>query len=712
MPFIGDLDPAGAIAPTDQIPLDQTNADGTTDTRRAPAALFAEWLIGQVTASIGAPATAYTDAALVTAKAYTDQVGASVASTANGHADAVLASAKSYADGVGGTAAAATSAALVAAKAYADTAIADKATPISSLGPVSTVGADDMVGISQGGADHAIRVEDFLDGQTIDAGTLAAAAADTDRVWVGQGSSTMTAQTFSAIWTWMKAKLPGYRRPVVEIAANITLDGSLHNDAILVCSQPVTLTPAFVNMGSGFACSVINVSGGAVTFAAGVVTSSGAQTLATGLGAELRAVSYSGGTLVFASLAGSGAPLTPPGQVTGLTAGVATSGSVALSWQVPVTGGPASGFLVNYRVTSVGGAWTSQSTVSNSLTVSGLAPSTQYDFEVLASNAAGTGPASTIVTGSTVALPTLVPGQVTGLVASGPTASSVSLAWTAPATGGAVATYTVQFRITGAGSWTTAATGVVVTTYLVTSLTAATAYDFQVLAVNVVGNGTGSATANATTLLAVPGLPTALAAGAATGTTMPLTWTAPASGGAVATYTARWSPAGTNTWTVVAGIVGASTTITGLSLSTSYDFEVSAVNAGGSSAWTAAVTAATTSGGNYLLTAGFAPTAGTTWQVNLGGIIVNTNDNSVAGDGSHTVPASVSHAFSLSNSVVPTTGFQGVASQFSNGGHNWWGTYMTAPATPGNYYIWAVAKDAGANVVATLCLPTAFTVTA
>ncbi len=141
MPFIGDLDPAAAIAPTDQIPLDQANLDGTTDTRRAPAALFAEWLIGQVTASIGAPATAYTDAALVTAKAYADQVGASIAGTANGHADAVLVSAKSYADGVGGTAAAATSAALTVAKAYADTAIADKATPISSLGAVSTVSA-------------------------------------------------------------------------------------------------------------------------------------------------------------------------------------------------------------------------------------------------------------------------------------------------------------------------------------------------------------------------------------------------------------------------------------------------------------------------------------------------------------------------------------------------------------------------------------------
>ena len=36
MPFIGDLGPAAAIAPTDQIPIDQANLDGTTDTRRAP----------------------------------------------------------------------------------------------------------------------------------------------------------------------------------------------------------------------------------------------------------------------------------------------------------------------------------------------------------------------------------------------------------------------------------------------------------------------------------------------------------------------------------------------------------------------------------------------------------------------------------------------------------------------------------------------------
>ena len=159
---------------------------------------------------------------------------------------------------------------------------------------------------------------------------------------------------------------------------------------------------------------------------------------------------------------------------------------------------------------------------------------------------------------------------------------------------------------------------------------------------------------------------------------MPLSWTSPASGGAVSSYSVRWSPHAANVWTTVANISGTSTTITGLTVSTSYDFEVQAVNAGGNGGWTAAINALTTGGGNYLLTAGFLPAAGSTWQVNATAIGVNSNDNSATVDGSHTVPASVTHAWSTSNTAAPTTGLQ-PASQFSNGGHNYWATYMTAP---------------------------------
>jgi Fibronectin type III domain len=277
------------------------------------------------------------------------------------------------------------------------------------------------------------------------------------------------------------------------------------------------------------------------------------------------------------------------------------------------------------------------------------------------------------------------------------------LAWTAPSGGGAVASYTVQYRITGAGSWSTFATGVVSTASTATGLTASTAYDFQVFAVNSAGNGTASATANATTAIAAPGVPTALTAGTATATTMPLSWTAPASGGAVASYSVQWSPHGANTWTTVADISGTSTTISGLTASTSYDFEVEAVNAGGNSGWSSAVTASTTSGGNYALSSGFQPYGGGQTYAHGSTVQANVCDMTAAIDGSHTAPTNVYFGWSASSTVAPssTAGMSAAQGTFSNGGHNLWYSYsVPTPSTPGTYYFWAVATDPNSNIVA------------
>ncbi|GAA3360307.1 glycoside hydrolase family 18 protein [Streptomyces antimycoticus] len=96
------------------------------------------------------------------------------------------------------------------------------------------------------------------------------------------------------------------------------------------------------------------------------------------------------------SLAGPGGdPGDPvPGAPSGLRTGGATSSSIDLSWS-PVTG--ATGYNVyrdGSKVQSVSGA---------SATVTGLAASTSYQFQVTATNAAGESPRSSAVTGTTTA---------------------------------------------------------------------------------------------------------------------------------------------------------------------------------------------------------------------------------------------------------------------------------------------------------------------
>ncbi|WP_372409185.1 chitinase [Streptomyces luteireticuli] len=99
------------------------------------------------------------------------------------------------------------------------------------------------------------------------------------------------------------------------------------------------------------------------------------------------------------TLTGPGGDPTDPGDPVpaapgGLAAGRATSSSVALSW-TPVTG--ATGYRVyqdGTRVQEVAGA---------SATVTGLAPSTSYRFQVTAVNAAGESPRSAEITATTTA---------------------------------------------------------------------------------------------------------------------------------------------------------------------------------------------------------------------------------------------------------------------------------------------------------------------
>lgn len=376
---------------------------------------------------------------------------------------------------------------------------------VSSLPVVTTISTGDLVGISQGGAASSITYQNFLNGLTIDEAQPAAAASDSDTTWVAQGSDTMVCQTFGAIWAWIVSNQPSYKYPVAEITTNTTLDGTVHNGRILVCSQPVTLTPVFANMGSGFACSVINLSGSSVTFGAGIVSSSGASVLPAGVSCTMQGVTYSGGSVIYASILGgvTGSSLTIPGAVTGLVITGVSSNGASLAWIAPTSGGAVTSYSVQYQ--AVGATvWSmaNSAVIGTNYSIPNLIASTTYDFAVFAANSAGAGPSSSVVTGATSSAVSVLPGQVTGLTASAPTSTTLTLTWSAPSVGTTPISYTISYRPTGTTAWTTYASGLSGTAYSITGLLTTTSYDFEVSASNSSGSGPPSVVVSQSTLAA------------------------------------------------------------------------------------------------------------------------------------------------------------------------------------------------------------------
>jgi hypothetical protein len=115
---------------------------------------------------------------------------------------------------------------------------------------------------------------------------------------------------------------------------------------------------------------------------------------------------------------------------------------------------------------------------------------------------AGTIAFAAMPTAASATAVTPIPGQVSGLSTSGATTTTITVAWQSPSTGGAVASYVVQFRPTGTTSWTSSVPIIGAATYELTALEAATSYDFSVIGVNSVGAGLASATVTAETLAA------------------------------------------------------------------------------------------------------------------------------------------------------------------------------------------------------------------
>ena len=359
--------------------------------------------------------------------------------------------------------------------------------------------ASDLIPINRAGVSQATTYATLLNAQTIDQAAPAGACGDSDLVWVAQAGNTMARQSFAGIWSWIAERLPDARRAMVEITADTVLDGTVHNGRTLVCTQPVLLSPSLQNMGAGFHCEVINLSAGPVTFGAGIILSLDSPSLAPRRSAAIRLLALASGSVAYANVQGASDLSTLPGAVQNLTVATVTASAIGLSWVGPTTGAPPFTYAILYRVSGAGSWTTGPSGLTDGAgLLQGLTSGVTYEVVVVAANTSGTGNLSGVVTATTQGSAS-TPGQPLTLAATTQGPNSVSLAWAAPTSGGAVVSYVVQHRSVGASVWSNSLTGLSVRSAVVSGLVAATAYEFRVLAENADGIGPASAVATATT---------------------------------------------------------------------------------------------------------------------------------------------------------------------------------------------------------------------
>jgi len=199
--------------------------------------------------------------------------------------------------------------------------------------------------------------------------------------------------------------------------------------------------------------------------------------------------------------------LNPPNAPTSLAASASSPAYsvVALSWTASATDGThnaAATYTPQYQLAS-GGGWTTFGSpiAGTSVSVTGLAHATAYNFQVIATNSAGTATSSSASATTSGAAPNVPTGLAAGTLLA-LTTSSIVITWSAAAIDGthdAATSYTAQYRVTSVGGSWTQVTGITGTTTTITGLSSATQYDFQVAAVNAAGASSFTATVNGTT---------------------------------------------------------------------------------------------------------------------------------------------------------------------------------------------------------------------
>jgi fibronectin type 3 domain-containing protein len=305
-------------------------------------------------------------------------------------------------------------------------------------------------------------------------------------------------------------------------------------------------------------------------------------TATTSYSYHVQAVDTAGNVSSFSTTA-SATTQTLPTTPTNLTATATSTTQINLSW----TASTSTLGIAHYNVQRCQGAGCTTfaalaTPTGTTYSDTGLTASTSYSYHVQAVDTAGNVSSfSTTASATTQAAPPTTP---TNLTATATSTTQINLSWNASTSSLGIAHYNVR-RCQGAGCTTFAQlatpTG---TTYSDTGLTATTSYSYQVQAVDTAGNVSSfSTTASATTQTpAPPTTPTSLTATAISTTQVNLSWTASTSTIGIARYNVqRCQGAGCTTFAALATPAGTTYSDTGLTATTSYSYQVQAVDTAG-----------------------------------------------------------------------------------------------------------------------------------
>ncbi|MDQ6821844.1 MAG: DUF4082 domain-containing protein, partial [Actinomycetota bacterium] len=191
---------------------------------------------------------------------------------------------------------------------------------------------------------------------------------------------------------------------------------------------------------------------------------------------------------------------TTPGQPTNVSASPGNA-SATVSWSAPSSNGgsPITGYRITPYIGSTAQTPTTVGGSASSAAVTGLTNGTSYTFTVAATNANGTGSASSpsnAVTPTSGASPPSAPQNVTA----SPATSQALVSWSAPSSNGGspITGYTITPYIGSTAQATTTAAASA-SSATVTGLSNGTSYTFTVKATNSAGTGTASSASGAVT---------------------------------------------------------------------------------------------------------------------------------------------------------------------------------------------------------------------